>query len=93
LKITMLCFLAPSFQIPDPLGFPRPKYTFIRTTSRIWLTRSSTASTLPNFLVKKCLYKQFLLVFEPLALPSLNSVNLSLPRQMYVTPENSGHSC
>ncbi len=32
----------PSFQNPDPPGFPRSKYTFIRTTSRTLLTRSST---------------------------------------------------
>ncbi len=32
----------PSFQNPDPPGSPRSKYTFIRTTSRTWLTRSRT---------------------------------------------------
>ncbi len=33
----------PSFQNPDPPGFSRSKYTFIRTTSRTYLTRSSTS--------------------------------------------------
>ncbi len=36
------CSYTPSSQNPDPPGFPRSKYTLIRTTSRIWLTRSST---------------------------------------------------
>jgi hypothetical protein len=38
----------PSFQNPDPLEIPRSKYTFIRTTSRIWLTRSSTLTLTSN---------------------------------------------
>ncbi len=42
LPISLPLFIYPSSQNPDPPGFPRSKYTFIRTTSRIWLTRSST---------------------------------------------------
>jgi hypothetical protein len=34
----------PPFQNPDPPEFPRSKYTFIRTTLRTWLTRSSTVT-------------------------------------------------
>jgi hypothetical protein len=36
------CSYTPHSKIPTPPGFPRSKYTLIRTTSRIWLTRSST---------------------------------------------------
>ncbi len=36
------CSYTSPFQNPDPPEFPRSKYTFIRTTSRIWLTRSRT---------------------------------------------------
>jgi hypothetical protein len=32
-------------KIPTPPVFPRSKYTFIRTTLRTWLTRSSTLTT------------------------------------------------
>jgi hypothetical protein len=32
----------PHSKIPTPPEFPKPKYTFIRTTLRTWLTRSST---------------------------------------------------
>jgi hypothetical protein len=32
----------PYSKIPTPPGSPRSKYTFIRTTSRTWFTRSST---------------------------------------------------
>ncbi len=39
-------FIYPPFQNPDPPEFPRFKYTFIRMTSRIWLTRSSTLTSL-----------------------------------------------
>jgi hypothetical protein len=38
------CSYAPHSKIPTPPGFPRSKYTFIRTTSRIWLTRFSTST-------------------------------------------------
>jgi hypothetical protein len=40
------CSYAPHSKIPAPLGFSRSKYTFIRTTSRSWLTRSSTCTAL-----------------------------------------------
>ncbi len=52
-------------QNPYPPEFPRSKYTFIRTTSRIWLTRSRTVTPRQAIF---CI----LLVFN-LALPKLSS--------------------
>jgi hypothetical protein len=54
------CSYTPHSKIPAPLGFPRSKYTFIRTTSRTWLTRSSTVTVSVlspgpgNFLFRPC---------------------------------------
>jgi hypothetical protein len=42
LPVSLPSPIYPSFQNPDPLGFPRPKHTFTKMTSQIWVTRSST---------------------------------------------------
>ncbi len=50
------CSYTPHSKIPTPPGFSRSKYTFIRTTSRTWLTRSSTitASSLEDAVACVC---------------------------------------
>ncbi len=76
------CSFTPHSKIPTPRGLPDPNYTFIRTTSWTWLTRSSTitssflfSSTLSSYHILPSSCHFSLLLSFPLSLCSWRLVS------------------